>query len=69
MSSFKAQKLIWMLEDILEKEKELQAGVNTWNDPDGDACGMAACDPSDQYMLGEEIEEMWKEFKKEVDES
>lgn len=66
MSKFKAQKLIWMLEDILEKEKELQAGINAWNDEGADPCDQAACDPSDQYILGEELEGLWEEFKKEV---
>lgn len=64
--SFKAQKLIWMLEDILEKEKELEVGIRAWSNEDSDACEMAACDPSDQFVLGEEIEELWKEFKEEV---
>lgn len=63
---FKAQKLIWMLEDILEKEKELETGIRSWSDEGGDACEMASCDPSDQFILGEEIEELWKEFKQEV---
>lgn len=64
--SFKAKKLIWMLEDILEKEQELENGINAWNTEDGDACEMASCDPSDQFVLGQEIEELWEEFKKEV---
>lgn len=63
--SFKAQKLIWMLEDILEKEKELQEGIRVWEEGE-DQCSMAACDPSDQFLIGEEIERMWREFKDEV---
>lgn len=66
--SFKTQKLIWMLEDILEKEKELDAGIAAWSDEDGDPCDQAACDPSDQYIIGREIEDLWKEFKQELGE-
>lgn len=61
--SFKTQKLIWLLEDILEKEKELDIGIRTWNDESAEPCDQAGCDPSDQYILGEEIESMWREFK------
>lgn len=64
--SFKAKKLIWMLEDIIEKQEELEAGARAWADEDGDPCAMAACDPSDQFLLEEEIEQLWKEFKAEV---
>lgn len=64
--SFKAQKLIWMLEDILEKEKEFEAGIRAWSNEDSDPYEMVACDPSDHYMLGSEIEDLWKEFKEEV---
>lgn len=64
--SFKAKKLIWMLEDIIEKQEELEAGARAWYEEDSDPCAMAACDPSDQFLLGEEIEQLWKEFKEEV---
>jgi hypothetical protein len=69
MARFKAKKLIWMLEDILDKEQELQAGINAWNDENEDPSNQAGCDPSDQYLLGEEVEGLWEEFKKEVNEA
>ncbi len=55
-----------MLEDIIEKQEELDAGYRAWSDEGVDPCDMAACDPSDQFLLGEEIEQLWKEFKEEV---
>jgi hypothetical protein len=61
-------RLIDILYDIKRKENELNAGLKAWSDEDGDPCEMASCDPSDQYMLGNDIEELWEEFKTELGE-
>jgi hypothetical protein len=65
MSSNRTRQLIYLLEEMLEKELELESGIEAWNkdsgDPDYDPCSMASCDPSDQYILSEEIDEIWQQ--------
>lgn len=45
--------------DLGEKAKELRDkldhGARAWDEGE-DACAMAECDPSDQYLIGEELE-------------
>jgi hypothetical protein len=57
----------WRIDEILneikEKRRRQTAGHNAWNSEDeDDPCAMAECDPSDQFCLGEEIEELKKEL-------
>lgn len=55
-------KLTDMLDAIREKERKLAYMAEVWEDGT-DECAMAVNDPSDQYVLGEEIEQDWKAFK------
>lgn len=59
-------KLRFMLFEIEEHEEELKNMSSEWED--GDLESAACSDPSDQYMLGEQIETLWKEFKETVNE-
>ena len=64
--SVNIDRLIDILYDIKRKQNELDAGLKAWGSEDGDACEMAACDPSDHYVLGNEIEELWSDFHEEL---
>jgi len=53
-----------MLEEIRDKENTSEAMSEAWDNGSPEEAAM--CDPSDQYMLECEIEELWKEFKQVV---
>jgi len=54
--------LYHMITQICDKDSELERMIRDWDGDDADA---AACsDPSDQFVLGEEIERDLKQLKK-----
>lgn len=61
-----SEELSYLLTEIQEKENDLSAMSEAWegDDPEAASCS----DPSDQFCLGEEIDRMWIEFKKLVNE-
>lgn len=50
-----------ILDEIDSKEAELFAGSTAWKEGT-DECAMASCDPSDQYQLSNEIQELWQQI-------
>lgn len=57
--------LMAMLEDIKTKENHLDEMVDNWNN--GDPCTASCSDPSDQYVLKNEISDLKLKFKEAVD--
>lgn len=49
-----------LLDEIDALEADIQGGAQAWSDGE-DSFAMAACDPSDQYVKGEQISELWKQ--------
>lgn len=58
-----------ILDDIKEKENRLQEMHEIWYSETSDPCEQAVCDPSDQFCLGMEIENLWKQLKVLVNEN
>lgn len=58
-----------ILDEIQEKREKQNAGHNVWYGDDEDVSpeAMAECDPSDQFCLGEEIDELKKELRELID--
>ncbi len=52
-----------ILDEIQDKRNTQGAGHDAWyGEEEADPCAMAECDPSDQYVIGEEIAELKKEL-------
>jgi len=56
-----------ILDEIEELRRELNVGVEAWEEGT-DECAMAECDPSDHYVIDQEIETLVKELKQLVSE-
>lgn len=46
-----------LVDRLIDLEEQAGAGAKAWEDGD-DPCAMASCDPSDQFLLGEEAAEV-----------
>ena len=59
--------LLWEIDyldgQIKEIEDKLKHGSDAWEEGT-DHCAMAECDPSDQFLLGEELEKLQEERKR-----
>lgn len=56
----KTSHLIYLLEEILSEEQVATNMSEAWEGDD--PFNAASCDPSDQYLQGEKIEKLQKEF-------
>jgi hypothetical protein len=55
-----------MIDEYIEDHEELQCGYDAWYGEDSTPEQEAACDPSDQYIIGERLDELMKEIKEKV---
>lgn len=49
-----------LVQELISLENRMSAGQRAW-DEGTDECAMADCDPSDQFVLGEEAAELRRE--------
>lgn len=54
------QRIRALLDEIDTLESERNRGASAWQDG-SDPFAMAECDPSDQFLISEELQELWSQ--------